>query len=76
MGACCRKQGGGNALAKKLASPHLGEEVEQLVEVDGLGAVGNWWRITRVDLRVDSVCKLCELVQFFFSIPEKNIVNL
>ena len=63
---------GGNALAKKLASPHLGEEVEQLVQVDGLRAVGNWRRITRVDLRVDSICQLCQLVKFFFSIPEKS----
>ena len=64
-------QGGGNALATNLVvSPHLRQEVEQLVEVDSLGAVGNWRRIARVDLRVDSICQLCQLVQFFFSIPE------
>ena len=63
-------QGGGNALATNLVSPHLRQEVEQLVEVDSLGAVGNWRWIARVDLRVDSICQLCQLVQFFFSIPE------
>ena len=66
------KGGGGNALAANLASPHLRKEVEQLVEVDSLGAVGDWRRISRVDLRVDSICQLCQLVQFFFSIPEKK----
>ena len=66
-------QGGGNALLpQNLASPHLGQEVEQLVEVDSLGAVGDWRRIARVDLRVDSICQLCQLVQFFFSIPENK----
>ena len=38
--------GGGNARAANLASPHLRKEVEQLVEVDSLGAVGDWRRIS------------------------------